>query len=123
MELAEYPLLDNLTTRGSARSKTCGSTIELGFVLDADRQITALGLKVQACAIGQAAAAIFAARAVGQSNADIENDLMALKGWLGENQPSGIVSRLELLEPARKHPARHGAILLPWQAALNALCS
>ena len=123
MELAEFPLLDSHAIRGTARSKTCGSTIELGCALSADRQITALGLGVQACAIGQAAAAIFAARAIGQDRAEIAGDLAALENWLGEPESSSFMPRLELLEPAREHPTRHGAILLPWQAALNALCS
>lgn len=123
MELADRPLLERHDVRGMARSKTCGSTVEFGALLGPNGKIADFGLRVEACAIGQAAAAIFAAQAMGLDHDDLGSDLDGLGNWLDGKVPSSTIPRLEMLEPAREHPARHGAILLPWQAALNALCS
>jgi hypothetical protein len=103
--LAAYPLNDNLIFRGSARSQSCGSSLELGLALDGDR-ISQVGLRAHACAIGQAAAAA-------------EREVAA---WLaGGSLPAwpGIAA----IAAAAAYPARHGAVLLPWRAALSALPS
>ena len=63
IELADYPLDTDAGTTSQLRSRTCGSTIVLGVSTDEDRRIASLGLRVTACAVGQAAAAIFASAA------------------------------------------------------------
>ena len=60
VELAEYPLKDDMALRGEARSRSCGSTLQLGCTTDDDGAIAELGMRVSACAVGQASAAIFA---------------------------------------------------------------
>ena len=120
--LAAYPLSADLPLRGSARAATCGSVIELGLDRDSTGQITSIGLRAQACAIGQAAAAIFAASALGMDHARLTVALAEIEQWLaGGAVPSwpGIAT----IAPAREYPARHGAILLAWRAALVALAS
>ena len=118
--LADYPLGADLPLLGSARAPTCGSTIELGLARDSTGQITRVGLRAQACAIGQAAAAIFAAAAPGKDRGDLTADLAAIERWLA----GGAVPDwpgLRAIAAARDYPARHGAILLAWRAALVAL--
>ena len=120
--LAAYPLSADLPLRGSARAVTCGSLIELGLDCDSSGQITRIGLRAQACAIGQAAAAIFAAAALGKDDADLIAALAQIEQWLtGGAEPAwpGIAA----IAPARDYPARHGAILLAWRAALVALAA
>lgn len=122
VSLAAYPLDDDLPLRGTARAAVCGSTIELGLELDPDGRIARLGLKAHACAIGQAAAALFARSAQGQDRPAIATSLAGLELWLGEGSASlpdwpGIAA----IAAARAYPARHGAILLPWKAAMAAL--
>jgi NifU-like protein involved in Fe-S cluster formation len=63
--LAAYPWDETLPLTGEARSKSCGSTIALALGLDAQGRIERVALRSQACAIGQAAAAIFAKAAPG----------------------------------------------------------
>ena len=46
-----------------------------------------------------------------------------LEAWLAGDGPVPGWPDLALVEPARAHPARHGAMLLPWKAALAALSS
>lgn len=119
--LASYPLGESLTLRGQARSATCGSTLELGLELDANARIAAVGLRAHACAIGQAAAAIFAGAATGYDRTAIANALSALELWLAGAGPLPEWPRLSAIAAARDFPGRHGAILLPWRAALDAL--
>ncbi|MCC6924326.1 iron-sulfur cluster assembly scaffold protein [Novosphingobium sp.] len=118
--LARYPLGDGLPLSGSARSPTCGSTIELGLHCDTDGQIDRIGLRAHACAIGQAAAAIFVEAAKGKDDSKIRQAYDALEAWLaGGDLPDW--PGIDAIAAARDFPARHGAILLAWRAALVAL--
>lgn len=120
--LAAFPLSDDLPLRGLARAPVCGSTIELGLLLDGNGRITQLGLKAHACAVGQAAAALFARSAPGKSRAEIAAALTGLEVWLAAGSgPLPDWPGMAVIAAARAYPARHGAILLPWKAALAAL--
>lgn len=121
--LARYPLGDDLPLRGAARSPACGSRIELGLACDAQGRIERVGLRAQACAVGQASAAIFAAGAHGQDRASLAAVLSAMEAWLRGDGALPDWPGLVALAPARAYPGRHGAILLPWKAALEALPS
>jgi NifU-like protein involved in Fe-S cluster formation len=122
VELSAYPLAADLPLRGAARSQSCGSSLELGLAVDGVGRIERLGLRSHACAIGQAAAAIFAAAAPGRDRAGIAAAERALSAWLaGGELPDW--PGLEQLARARDYPGRHGALLLPWRAALDALSS
>ena len=119
--LANWPLSADLPLTGSARSPACGSALTVGLALDAQGQIARIGLRAQACAIGQAAAALFAAHAVGTDRAAIAATLTALDGWLTASGPQPDWPGLDAIAPARDFPGRHGAMRLPWRAALEAL--
>ena len=120
--LAGYPLSDELSLRGTARSPACGSVIEIGLKLDDRGAIARVGIRAQACAVGQAAASIFAAKANGKQLAEIAAGLSAVEQWLaGGDLPAW--PEIEAIAAARDYPARHGAILLPWRAALVALAA
>lgn len=118
--LARFPLDEGLLQRGTARSPTCGSTIEIGLSCDSSGAIAQLGLRAHACAIGQAAAAIFAEAAAGHDAATIKAAEAEIANWLeGGALPDW--PNFSAIAAARAYPARHGAILLPWKAALAAL--
>jgi NifU-like protein involved in Fe-S cluster formation len=122
VSLAEYPADPALPLHGDARSKSCGGTLAADIAVDREGRIERLGLRVRACAVGQASAALFARAAAGRSPEDIAAAHAALTAWLaGGALPDW--PGLELLVPARDYPARHGAIMLPWTAALAALSS
>ena len=78
-------------------------------------------MKAQACAIGQAAAAIFAEAAAGRSGNDIAEAESAIRAWLAGEAALPDWPGLETLTAAQAYPARHGAILLAWQAARELL--
>lgn len=121
--LAGWPWDESLPMQTTVRSRSCGSTLTLGVETDAEKRITRLGLKPQACAIGQAAAAIFAASAVGCGAAEIADAEQALADWLtGKGAMPGWPG-IDTLAAARAYPGRHGAIMLAWQAARQLLPS
>lgn len=119
--LAAWPLRDDLPLRGEARSPTCGSAIAIGLKLDPDGAIAEFGLRAHACAIGQASAAVFAQSAVGRDRAKLARAADELAGWLAGTGPEPDWPGIAVIAPARSYPARHGAILLAWRAALAAL--
>ena len=121
--LAAFPLNDDLILRGEARSPTCGSAVTLGLATDGGGRVTRVGIRAHACAIGQAAAAIFVQSAVGSNQAQLVEAEAAIARWLGGEGPLPSWPALGTIARAADYPARHGAILLPWRAALVALPS
>ena len=108
---------------GSARerSPTCGSTVEVELTLK-DGLVEALSQKVEACAFGQASAALVAQQAPGRDRHEIEAALEQLSAWLaGERDAPPEWPDYEALAPARSRKSRHGAILLPLRALLAAI--
>lgn len=120
VSLARFPMTDALPLRGSARSARCGSTLEIGLALNGAGRIEAIGVAAQACAIGQAAAALFAEGAAGRDGAQLAAAADDIRAWLAEQGGMPDWPGIELIEPARAYPARHGAIMLAWDAALRA---
>jgi NifU-like protein involved in Fe-S cluster formation len=123
VELAGWPPMENLPLHGSARSATCGSTLGIDLAVDKGGAIDSLGLRVRACAVGQASAAIFARHAKGRDLSAIISAHDRIEGWLDAEAPIADWPDMALLAPAREFPGRHGAILLPWKAAIEALSS
>jgi len=117
------PLATTLTQadgRAERRSATCGSRIAAEVRL-ADGRVAEVAQGVQACAFGQASAALLQDYAVGRTPLELAAARLALRGWLGGagQPPAGF----EVLGPARTKSGRHGAILLPFDALIAALDS
>lgn len=123
LRLADYPWAEDLPLSGESRSRSCGSTLAMGLLLDGQGRIDGIGLRARACAVGQASAAIFAAAAKGKTFEDIEASARAMEDWLAGNGYLPDWPGIGAIEAARSFPGRHGAMMLPWQAALAALSS
>ena len=121
VSLAEYPLSPDLPLRAEARSTTCGSRIELGLATDGNGRIARTGAMVSACAVGQSAAALFLREARGRSSGEIEDAARAIETWLAGAGPEPDWPGIAILAPVVAHPGRHGAVLLPWKVASDAL--
>ncbi|VWX51652.1 iron-sulfur cluster assembly scaffold protein [Novosphingobium sp. 9U] len=121
--LAAYRLDDGLTLRTEARSRSCGSTLTLGLALDGEGKVTRVGLRSQACAIGQASAAIFAQAAQGQSGEELARTAREMARWVASEGPMPEWPGLTTIAVARDYPGRHGALMLPWTAVLQLLPS
>jgi len=121
VSLADWPLPSGAPLAGEARSPTCGSTVSLGCALDRDGGIERIGLRASACAVGQAAAALFVRSAAGRTRAEIEAARSAIVAWLSNDGSLPDWPGFAVLDPVRAFPARHGAVPLAWTAALAAL--
>ena len=99
------------------RAPLCGSRVRVEVMLDGAGRVAALGQEVQACAFGQAAASLMGAQAIGRSLDEVAAAHREFAAWLaGASEDPGGWAGLELLAPARSRPARHGAMLLPFEA-------
>ena len=102
-------------------SKLCGSRVTVDLALDGG-QVSDFAQDVQACALGQAAAAVLGAHVMGASVAEIEQARDALRAMLkqGGPPPEGRFSELSVLEQVKDYPARHASTLLAFEAAAEA---
>lgn len=106
----------------TARSPTCGSRISVTVETDGAGRVVAIGQVVEACAFGQASAALMALGARGRTFADAERALVDLTAWLaGERDQPGDWPGLDALAPARRRTGRHDAMLMPFRALVEAL--
>lgn len=109
---------------GTARkvSKLCGSWLEIDVNMEGGL-VSGGALRVQACALGQASAAILRESLIGASAADISYARNALFDMLKHEgtPPTGRFEKLALLEGVKAYPARHTSTLLAFDAALAAI--
>ena len=120
--LPEPRHLDRVDGSGSERSPTCGSTVTVRVQLSPDGRIEAMSQQVQACAFGQASAAVVAKGAAGRDLAEVDVALEQLSDWLsGRRAEPPDWPGFAALAPARSRRSRHGAILLPLRALRAAL--
>ena len=104
------------------RSPLCGSTVTVD-VRVRDGRITGFGQDVKACALGQAAASIVGAAAIGRTRAEIETARDQLRAMLKDDGPvpAAPFDGLEVLLPAREYRNRHASILLALDATAEAM--
>ncbi len=104
------------------RSPLCGSSVTVDVVLEGGR-IAAFAQDVKACALGQAAASVLGAVAVGRSRAEVEGARDALRAMLkgaGE-APAAPFGGYGVLIPAREYKNRHASIMLAIEATVDAM--
>ena len=120
--LPEPVQLDRADGSASERSPTCGSTVRAEVRLAPGGRIEALSQTVEACAFGQASAAVVAAAAAGKTLDDVVTASGQLALWLAGDRPDPPEwPGFEALAPARSRASRHGAILLPLRALAAAM--
>ncbi len=122
---ADIPHLGILADAQASVEKTsriCGSRVRVDLSMTDDR-ITGIALGVEACALGQAAAAILARDAIGASPDEIIAAANGLRAMLkdGARPPVGRFWELRHLEGVRDYPARHVSTMLAFDAAVAAL--
>jgi len=104
------------------RSPLCGSTVTVDVAVENGR-IAAFGQDVKACALGQAAAALVGAKAIGRSREEIETARDALRAMLTEGgpPPGAPFEGFEVLQPAADFKNRHASIMLALEATADAM--
>jgi NifU-like protein involved in Fe-S cluster formation len=104
------------------RSPTCGSRIRVAVELDWAERVVRLRQAVEACAYGQASAALMGGHAIGRSAEEVAVAVAELESWLaGRSDVPVAWPGLEVLTPARSRKGRHGAILIPFRALAAAI--
>jgi NifU-like protein involved in Fe-S cluster formation len=90
--------------------------------LDHERRVERLSMSVQACAFGQASAALLARHSRGRTHGEVCDAMLALSRWLSDdNHAPCDWPGMAALAPARARRGRHAAILLPFRALLAAI--
>jgi NifU-like protein involved in Fe-S cluster formation len=102
-----------------AHSKLCGSTVIVDLVM-ANGQVVDFAHDVKACALGQAAASIMARNVIGSSAPELRGLRDQVRAMLKENgpPPGGKWADIAVLEPVRDYKARHGSMLLTFDATV-----
>lgn len=113
--------LEGAQARAERRAPVCGSRVVVEVALNEAGRIVAFGQEVKACALGQASAALMGRHAIGRTAAELEAARDTLAAFLaGERDDPGDWPGIAVLAVARDYSARHGAILLPFEAAAEA---
>jgi NifU-like protein involved in Fe-S cluster formation len=102
-------------------SKLCGSRIVVDVVLK-DGRVADFAQDVQACALGQASAAVLGAHVIGASIQELETARDSLKAMLKADgpPPEGRFADLRVLAVVKDYPARHASTMLVFEAVVHA---
>lgn len=111
------------TPQGTAtcRAAVCGSEMTVDVALDDTNHISGLAIRAKACALGQASAAVLRTNALGLYAAQIHTVCDSLKAVLQNGSGDLAWPELEPFRYANDFPARHGAIVLPFDTLIAAL--
>ncbi len=110
-------------------SKLCGSWLEIDLKIKGtgpDARVSECALRIQACALGQASAAILQENIIGASLDELREAAQTLEAMLKSDEeppiaaPKGRFARIELLRGVRAYPPRHTSTLLAFKAAVQA---
>jgi len=103
------------------QSPVCGSRVTVDIVTDHQGRVAQLGQEVRACALGQAAAALMGAHALGRAPEELAEARDRLAAFLsGTRDDPGEWPGLAIFAAARPYSARHPSILLAFDAAAEA---
>lgn len=124
MELGDAgaPLEKEAQGQAELSSPICGSSAQIDVILNSAGAVDAFSIAMNACALGQASAAILRRHAAGMEApalAELRADIAAFLA--GEGAMPDIWPDLSKLAHARDYPARHGALLLPFDSLLAAM--
>lgn len=121
---AEIPFHERLAAPMASvekRSPVCGSRVTVDIDVDGEGRVSAVGMLVRACALGQASASLMGAQVVGRSADELAATRDALTAWLaGEAEGPPDWPGMELFTPALAHRGRHASIRLAFEAAAEA---
>lgn len=117
----KHQRLDDYHGQAHKVSRLCGSEVEIDIQVK-DEKITAYALRVKACALGQASAAILQEDIIGCRLEELKSarnglTIMFKTGHLPDLKR---FRKLILLADAKEYPARHTSIGLAFDAAIEA---
>ena len=114
--------IDGAAGEAERRSPTCGSRMAVAVRMDGEGRVAALSQRVEACAFGQASAALMGQNAFGKDETELRTAMRGIERWLkGDDEAVASWPGLAVLDPARSRIGRHAAILLPFVTLLAAI--
>lgn len=102
------------------RSPICGSRVIVDLTMDADARVAAIGMQVEACAFGQAAATVLARCAIGRSAEELAGARDALARWIDGAGDRPDWPGLEHFRAPGLDAARKASVQLAFRAAAAA---
>ena len=104
------------------KSRLCGSEVTVDINAENGR-ITEFVLEARACALGQCAASIMAAKIVGSTFHEMRDLRDAMRAMLKEGgpPPEGRWEELSILEPVKEYRPRHASTLLVFEAVVDCI--
>jgi len=118
---AQTPRLDAPHASAERRSPVCGSRIIVDVTVDDAGRVSAVGMRVNACLVGQTAAHLMATGAAGRTGEEIDATRVALVDWLsGTTETAPDWPGIDALAPVRPKTGRHAAVLIAFEAAAAA---
>ena len=114
------PRIEGAHVTARVDNPICGDRVTIDLTLE-DGRVTAVGAKVQGCALCQAATALIAEHAVGQPPAEIPHVADAVERYLTGEDVALPWGRLSSFAPVRQAKSRWECVLLPFRATLKAL--
>ena len=105
-------------------AKLCGSTIHIELNMREDT-VSDFAQQVQACALGQAAAAIVSQHIIGATRAEVMDARDAMRAMLkgGDYEFPARFDDLKILASVKDYPARHASTLLAIEATSEAIAA
>lgn len=115
-------VLENADATASAHSRLCGSKLTVYLDFENGR-VSDFSHELKACALGQASSAIMAEVIIGATPAEIRDAREKMLAMLkqGGEGPDGRFEDMRCLLPVKDYPARHGSVMLTFEATLKAL--
>jgi NifU-like protein involved in Fe-S cluster formation len=121
-EIAHLGALADPDGSATKVSRVCGSIVSVDLKLR-EGAIAEFAIEPRACALGQAAASVLSAYAVGARVGEVREARDALQAMLKEGgpPPKGRFWELRHLEGVRNYPPRHASTMLAFDAAVEAI--
>jgi NifU-like protein involved in Fe-S cluster formation len=121
-QAARTPRLETPQASVTVDNPLCGDRVTLDLSL-ADGRVGAIGHKVRGCLLCQAAAAVIAARAPGETPAALHEVAAEVADAVrkGSATAAGRWPELGAFAPVHRHKSRHDCVLLPFEALTQAL--
>jgi nitrogen fixation NifU-like protein len=100
----------------------CGDRVTIDIKLG-DGAISDIAHEAKACVLCQASASILCDKAIGADASTLENVQSQISAMLKQDAPvpQGKWEALSIFLPVADHKSRHACVLLPFEAAINAL--
>ena len=112
--------LDAPTASARVDNPVCGDRVTIDLMLDGGT-VTAVGAKVQGCALCQAAAAVIAEAAVGKEATELTAAAAAIDVYLNDESDTLPWTQPGVFAPVRPMKSRRDCVRLPFMAATKAL--